>query len=83
VCPVFVLHRAVGVACVCSCHIGIASASASTLNLPPARARRSSSCHPLALNEREQVLRLLAGVIEPMLQELARKYNCDKKVCRK
>jgi len=25
------------------------------------------------------VLRLCAGVIEPMLQELARKFNCDKK----
>jgi len=29
------------------------------------------------------VLRLRGGVIEPALQELARKYNCDKKVCRK
>eukprot|EP00954_Amorphochlora_amoebiformis_P006463 507214-Amorphochlora_amoeboformis.AAC.1 len=28
-------------------------------------------------------LRLLGGVIEPALQELARKYNCQKKVCRK
>jgi len=29
------------------------------------------------------VLRLVAGVIEPLLQELARKCNVDKKVCRK
>merc|ERR1711941_35513 len=29
------------------------------------------------------VLRLRGGVIEPSLQVLARKYNCDKKVCRK
>jgi ribosomal protein L40E/ubiquitin len=29
------------------------------------------------------VLRLLGGVIEPTLQALARKYNCDKMVCRK
>mmetsp|Transcript_26025 Transcript_26025/g.25626 ORF Transcript_26025/g.25626 Transcript_26025/m.25626 type:complete len:131 (+) Transcript_26025:25-417(+) len=29
------------------------------------------------------VLRLRGGVIEPALQELARKYNCDKKICRK
>merc|ERR1711974_310633 len=28
------------------------------------------------------VLRLRGGVIEPTLQALARKYNCDKKVCR-
>ena len=28
------------------------------------------------------VLRLRGGVIEPALQELARKYNCDKMVCR-
>jgi len=29
------------------------------------------------------VLRLRGGVIEPALAELARKYNCEKKVCRK
>jgi len=29
------------------------------------------------------VLRLRGGVIEPSLQVLARKYNCDKKICRK
>ncbi len=29
------------------------------------------------------VLGLLGGVIEPALMELARKYNCEKKVCRK
>mmetsp|Transcript_79538 Transcript_79538/g.97310 ORF Transcript_79538/g.97310 Transcript_79538/m.97310 type:complete len:131 (+) Transcript_79538:102-494(+) len=29
------------------------------------------------------VLRLRGGAIEPSLQVLARKYNCDKKVCRK
>jgi len=29
------------------------------------------------------VLRLRGGVIEPMLQELARKFNQDKKICRK
>jgi len=29
------------------------------------------------------VLRLRGGVIEPALQDLARKYNCEKKVCRK
>mmetsp|Transcript_9508 Transcript_9508/g.17357 ORF Transcript_9508/g.17357 Transcript_9508/m.17357 type:complete len:133 (+) Transcript_9508:47-445(+) len=29
------------------------------------------------------VLRLRGGVIEPALVELARKYNCHKKVCRK
>ena len=29
------------------------------------------------------VLRLRGGVIEPSLQVLARKYNCDKRVCRK
>jgi len=29
------------------------------------------------------VLRLRGGVIEPLLQELARKSNVDKKVCRK
>ena len=29
------------------------------------------------------VLRLRGGVIEPSLQVLARKYNCDKQVCRK
>jgi large subunit ribosomal protein L40e len=29
------------------------------------------------------VLRLRGGQIEPALQELARKYNCVKKVCRK
>ena len=29
------------------------------------------------------VLRLRGGVIEPTLQVLARKYNCDKKICRK
>mmetsp|Transcript_18117 Transcript_18117/g.45990 ORF Transcript_18117/g.45990 Transcript_18117/m.45990 type:complete len:129 (-) Transcript_18117:87-473(-) len=28
------------------------------------------------------VLRLRGGVIEPSMQILARKYNCDKKVCR-
>merc|ERR1712110_625571 len=28
-------------------------------------------------------LALEGGVIEPTLQALARKYNCDKKVCRK
>jgi hypothetical protein len=28
------------------------------------------------------VLRLRGGVIEPTLQALARKYNCDKKICR-
>merc|ERR1711974_275326 len=29
------------------------------------------------------VLRLRGGVIEPSLAQLARKYNCDKMVCRK
>ena len=29
------------------------------------------------------VLRLRGGVIEPTLAALAKKYNCDKKVCRK
>merc|ERR1711879_628908 len=29
------------------------------------------------------VLRLRGGVIEPSLAVLARKYNCDKKICRK
>ena len=29
------------------------------------------------------VLRLRGGVIEPALAELAKKYNCDKKICRK
>ena len=29
------------------------------------------------------VLRLRGGVIEPVLQELARKYNQNKKICRK
>ena len=29
------------------------------------------------------VLRLRGGGIEPSLQELARKYRCDKKVCRR
>ena len=29
------------------------------------------------------VLRLRGGAIEPALQELARSYNCEKKVCRK
>merc|ERR1712139_744139 len=29
------------------------------------------------------VLRLRGGVIEPSLQVLARKYNCEKQVCRK
>jgi len=29
------------------------------------------------------VLRLRGGVIEPALQVLARKYNCDKMICRK
>jgi ribosomal protein L40E len=29
------------------------------------------------------VLRLRGGVIEPTLAVLAKKYNCDKKVCRK
>ena len=29
------------------------------------------------------VLRLRGGVIEPALQDLARKTNCDKKICRK
>eukprot|EP01115_Flamella_aegyptia_P007106 TRINITY_DN295_c0_g1_i5.p1 TRINITY_DN295_c0_g1~~TRINITY_DN295_c0_g1_i5.p1 ORF type:complete len:130 (-),score=38.28 TRINITY_DN295_c0_g1_i5:109-498(-) len=29
------------------------------------------------------VLRLRGGVIEPSLQALARKYNCDKQICRK
>ncbi|KNC55031.1 ubiquitin-60S ribosomal protein L40 [Thecamonas trahens ATCC 50062] len=29
------------------------------------------------------VLRLRGGVIEPTLQALARKYNCDKMICRK
>jgi len=29
------------------------------------------------------VLRLRGGVIEPSLQVLARKYNCDKMICRK
>jgi len=29
------------------------------------------------------VLRLRGGVIEPTLAALARKYNCDKQVCRK
>jgi len=28
------------------------------------------------------VLRLRGGVIEPSLQALARKYNCDKLICR-
>mmetsp|Transcript_10588 Transcript_10588/g.15502 ORF Transcript_10588/g.15502 Transcript_10588/m.15502 type:complete len:126 (-) Transcript_10588:124-501(-) len=27
-------------------------------------------------------LRLLGGVIEPSLQALARKYNCEKQICR-
>merc|ERR1712063_42542 len=29
------------------------------------------------------VLRLRGGVIDPSLQQLARKYNCEKKICRK
>ena len=29
------------------------------------------------------VLRLRGGIIEPSLQVLARKYNCEKKICRK
>mmetsp|Transcript_7668 Transcript_7668/g.23214 ORF Transcript_7668/g.23214 Transcript_7668/m.23214 type:complete len:131 (+) Transcript_7668:94-486(+) len=29
------------------------------------------------------VFRLKGGAIEPTLQALARKYNCEKKVCRK
>jgi len=29
------------------------------------------------------VLRLRGGIIEPSLIALARKYNCEKKVCRK
>ena len=29
------------------------------------------------------VLRLRGGVIEPALAELAKKFNCEKKVCRK
>eukprot|EP00192_Tetraselmis_astigmatica_P024259 CAMPEP_0117689408 /NCGR_PEP_ID=MMETSP0804-20121206/24480_1 /TAXON_ID=1074897 /ORGANISM="Tetraselmis astigmatica, Strain CCMP880" /LENGTH=72 /DNA_ID=CAMNT_0005502191 /DNA_START=392 /DNA_END=611 /DNA_ORIENTATION=+ len=29
------------------------------------------------------VLRLRGGIIEPSLQALARKYNCEKKICRK
>lgn len=29
------------------------------------------------------VLRLVGGIIEPSLQVLARKYNCDKLICRK
>jgi large subunit ribosomal protein L40e len=29
------------------------------------------------------VLRLRGGVIEPALAELAKKFNCDKKICRK
>lgn len=29
------------------------------------------------------MLRLRGGVIEPSLQVLARKYNCDKVICRK
>ena len=29
------------------------------------------------------VLRLRGGVIEPTLQVLARKYNCEKMICRK
>lgn len=29
------------------------------------------------------VLRLRGGVIEPALMELAKKYNCEKRVCRK
>jgi ribosomal protein L40E/ubiquitin len=29
------------------------------------------------------VLRLRGGAIEPSLMVLARKYNCDKKICRK
>lgn len=29
------------------------------------------------------VLRLRGGLIDPSLQALARKYNCDKMVCRK
>src|ERR1700723_443089 len=29
------------------------------------------------------VLRLRGGVIEPALAELAKKYNCEKKICRK
>jgi len=29
------------------------------------------------------VLRLRGGVIEPALAELAKKFNCEKKICRK
>jgi len=29
------------------------------------------------------VLRLRGGVIEPTLRELASKYNCEKKICRR
>ncbi|KAL9656638.1 hypothetical protein ABK040_002909 [Willaertia magna] len=29
------------------------------------------------------VLRLRGGTIEPTLQALARKYNCEKKICRR
>jgi hypothetical protein len=31
----------------------------------------------------DMMLRLDGGVIEPTLQALARKYNVDKKICRK
>eukprot|EP00211_Chloroparvula_japonica_P012724 CAMPEP_0119130828 /NCGR_PEP_ID=MMETSP1310-20130426/8896_1 /TAXON_ID=464262 /ORGANISM="Genus nov. species nov., Strain RCC2339" /LENGTH=129 /DNA_ID=CAMNT_0007121365 /DNA_START=85 /DNA_END=474 /DNA_ORIENTATION=+ len=31
----------------------------------------------------ELSLRLLGGVIDPALAVLARKYNCEKKICRK
>nr|AAG31480.1 ubiquitin-like protein [Wuchereria bancrofti] len=29
------------------------------------------------------VLRLRGGIIEPSLRQLAQKYNCEKKICRK
>ena len=31
----------------------------------------------------DMALGMLGGVIEPALMELARKYNCKKKICRK
>jgi ribosomal protein L40E len=39
--------------------------------------------HMLPESTLHLVLRLRGGVIEPSLQILAKKYNCDKMICRK
>jgi large subunit ribosomal protein L40e len=35
------------------------------------------------LSTAQLLLRLRGGVMDPTLKVLAKKYNCDKKVCRK